>query len=459
MSKEYTLTAAEMAAASGISEGRPAKESAAVAAAAEIEDSAATFDESTTLAPLTLPGPHGYRYIPWGADNQMPYDIIDMIGRDEVMSQNKLFNVLTNYGRGLQLTDRATGQETVNPAIIDWAADNALPTFQLEQSTDMKYFYFAVAVIVLSRDALRIVGLRHREACYCRFEAADDHGRICHIFYGNWRKGGLTEKDVEALPLLDFYDPMGDLQRRMGKADYPGGSRRKAPEAYKYAVLTRFPTPGFQYYPIPYYAAIFRGDWYDIKRMIGAGKKALMRNQPVVKYHIEIARDYFQRICLNEQITDPTKRKERILAEKKKIRDFITGAENSGKVWFSTFLQTPDGKEQRDVRINRIETAKAGGEWSEDIEEASNITCYGDNIHPNLVGATPGKSQSNNSGSDKRELFTMKQALEKAWHDIMMTPYTLALRYNGWYGEVRPEVPMLMLTTLDQHTDAKEVKP
>ena len=129
------------------------------------------------------------------------------------------------------------------------------------------------------------------------------------------------------------------------------------------------------------------------------------------------------------------------------------------EIWFSTFLQTPDGKEQRDVRINRIETAKAGGEWSEDIEEASNITCYGDNIHPNLVGATPGKSQSNNSGSDKRELFTMKQALEKAWHDIMMTPYTLALRYNGWYGEVRPEVPMLMLTTLDQHTDAKEVKP
>lgn len=455
MKIEYTITNEELAAVNGVSEGLPPSKSSAVAAAAEIEDSSTVFDDDgLNICPSTLPGPHNYSYIPWGAKNDMPYEIIRMIQADEVMSQNKLFNVLTNYGRGLQLTDPATGKETENDEIQKWAMANALHTYQLEQSTDMKHFYFAVSVITLSRDLRRILSLRHREACYCRFEAADSRGRIRHVFYGNWRKGGLGEKDVEVLPLLDFHDPLGDLRRRLGLDPYYDGSRRKEPQGYKYAILTRFPTVGFQYYPIPYYAAIFRGDWYDIKRMIGAGKKALMRNQPVVKYHVEISRDYFDRIVLSEQISDPVKRKERIMEEKTKIRDFITGAENSGKVWFSTFLQTPDGKEQRDVRINRIETAKAGGEWSEDIQEASNITCYGDNIHPNLVGATPGKSQSNNSGSDKRELFTMKQALEKAWHDIMLVPLQLCMRYNEW--KVRPEVPMLMLTTLDQHTDARE---
>lgn len=33
-------------------------------------------------------------------------------------------------------------------------------------------------------------------------------------------------------------------------------------------------------------------------------------------------------------------------------------------------------------------------------------------MHSNLVGSVPGKSQTNNSGSDKRELYTIAQALQ-----------------------------------------------
>ena len=109
------------------------------------------------------------------------------------------------------------------------------------------------------------------------------------------------------------------------------------------------------------------------------------------------------------------------------------------------------------VRINVIDTSKEGGDWSEDIEEASNITCYGDNVHPNLVGAVPGKSQSNNSGSDKRELFTLKQSIERAFHDLMNTVHNVVIYFNGWEDMVYPDVPIIMLTTLDQNTDAKKV--
>ncbi|MFR1987595.1 MAG: hypothetical protein ACLS29_05595 [Prevotellamassilia sp.] len=97
---------------------------------------------------------------------------------------------------------------------------------------------------------------------------------------------------------------------------------------------------------------------------------------------------------------------------------------------------------------------KEGGDWSEDVQSASNTICYADNVHPNLVGAVPGKSQSNNSGSDKRELFTMKQALETAFHDLLLLPLQVVCWYNGWEG-VTPRVPMIQLTTLDQHRDAQ----
>lgn len=39
----------------------------------------------------------------------------------------------------------------------------------------------------------------------------------------------------------------------------------------------------------------------------------------------------------------------------------------------------------------------------------------------------------------------------------MMKPYHVVLHYNGWSEKVTVDVPMLMLTTLDENKDAKEV--
>ena len=87
------------------------------------------------------------------------------------------------------------------------------------------------------------------------------------------------------------------------------------------------------------------------------------------------------------------------------------------------------------------------------------MLCYGDNVHPNLAGANPGKSQMNNSGSDKRELFTMKQSLETLTHDLMMVAHNTFIFFNKWQDLVYPEVPIIQLTTLDEHKDMEEVLP
>jgi hypothetical protein len=142
--------------------------------------------------------------------------------------------------------------------------------------------------------------------------------------------------------------------------------------------------------------------------------------------------------------------------EKQSILDFLTGAENSGKAWFSTFYITPDGKEQHDVVINKIDDSKEGGDWSTDIQEAVNMFCFTMRVHSNLVGSVPGKSQSNNSGSDKRELYTIAQALQKPYHDLLFTVHRIIIRFNGWKGVV-PDCPFIQLTTLDEHADAKQV--
>ena len=156
-------------------------------------------------------------------------------------------------------------------------------------------------------------------------------------------------------------------------------------------------------------------------------------------------------------ITDRRKQQERIVREKQQILDFLTGAENRGKAWFSTFYVTPDGKEQHDVVINKIDDSKEGGDWETDIQEAINMICFTMRVHSNLVGSVPGKAQTNNSGSDKRELYTIAQALQKPYHDLLFTVHRIIIKFNAWQG-VTVDVPFIQLTTLDEHQDAKEVK-
>ena len=99
---------------------------------------------------------------------------------------------------------------------------------------------------------------------------------------------------------------------------------------------------------------------------------------------------------------------------------------------------------------------KEGGDWSTDIQEAVNMFCFTMRVHSNLVGSVPGKSQSNNSGSDKRELYTIAQALQKPYHDLLFSVHHIIMKFNGW-KDAFPECPFIQLTTLDKNKDAQLV--
>lgn len=427
-----------------------------MAAVETVEDTTGIFDDYR-MQFRPVPGRPREMYAPWGVDNELPYKIRDLVGSDEVTAQNKFFNVLACYGAGPVLNG-ADGQPTTLTDAIRFKRRTGLSTFFLEQITDMKYYFMSVCVVILSRDGTQINRLVHKDACFCRLAKADKAGRINYVYYANWKKGNLQKDDIERIPLLREDDPIGDLMVKMGREPGQDGRCAERTPLRKFAVLLRFPTVGCQYYPTPYYAAMFRGGSYFEKRLISAAKIAKIRNHASVKYQVEVENKYWQKIINEERITDPLKIKERIKKEKENIRDFVAGVHNSGKAWITGYYVDPLGHEVRDIRVVNIEGSKEGGDYADDINVAANTLCYADNTHPNLVGAVPGKSQSNNSGSDKRELFTMKQALETAFHDLLLRPVEMVCEFNGWQG-VTPAVPMIMLTTLDEHKDAKRINP
>lgn len=406
-------------------------------------NSASVFKEDIDILPVSISDK--LQYMPWGGDNNMPYDILQLIEDDETLSTCQMFNAEVCYGSGLVYNCNDADNVT-REQVQEFLMDNDLASYFLGACQDLKHFGFAVSVVILSNDATKIVRVVRKEACYCRFAPADKYGRIPQVLYANWRKCVTDEKQVEAIELLDMAAPWHNLKQRIA-------NRTKC---RKFAVLSRVPTPDSTYYPIPHYASLFRGKWYNIKQLIGIAKESKLKNSAPIKYQIEISQKYWESIFRSEGITDRRKQQKRIVEEKQSILDFLTGAENSGKAWFSTFYITPDGKEQHDVVIHKIEDSKEGGDWSTDIQEAVNMICFTMRVHSNLVGSVPGKAQTNNSGSDKRELYTIAHALQKPYHDLLFNVHRIIIRFNGWRG-VRPDSPFIQLTTLDEHADAKKV--
>lgn len=410
-------------------------------------NSSQVFREDDDICPVTLN--KDLQYMPWGADNQMPYRVLELIEKDETLSTCQMFNAEICYGNGLQYNTEACSAQ-VKADVEDFLLANALPSYFLGVCQDFKHFGWCCSVIILDNEGKHIVGLHRKEACYCRFTPANKKGVIERVLYANWKNLNGTPENVEVIPLLNMDSPWLDLQQRMSS----GKCRDR-----KFAIVCRVPTPDSTYYPIPYYASLFRGNWYNIKQLIGMAKEAKLKNAAPIKYHIEISDKYWLNIFKRERITDPKRQQERVVEEKRHIIDFLTGAENAGKALFSTFYVNPNGEEQHEVAINNIEEgAKEGGDWATDIQEAVNMFCFTMRVHSNLVGSVPGKSQSNNSGSDKRELYTIAQALQKPYHDLLFAVHRIIMKFNGWKGAF-PECPFIQLTTLDENKDAKVVKP
>lgn len=388
----------------------------------------------------------GYKFVPWGHLNQLPYKIIDLIESDETLATCQVFNSEVCYGSGLRYCTEVASSHVAQD-VDEFLMDNPLADYFLGVCQDMKYFNFAVSVIILNRDGTKVVQLHRKPACYCRFEPADKvTGKIPAVIFGPFR---LTQPDdrFERIELLDPHAPWRDLQSRLASS-----------KCRKFAVLSRFPGVDSTYYPIPHYAALFKGPWYNIKKLIGENKKAKLSNAAPIKYLIEVSERYWAKILSDKKAASPEEQKKAVADKKREMIEFLTDARNSGMVLFSSRSISVDGKNDvSDITVTPVDSkSKEGGDWESDIAEAVNMECFTMRVHSNLVGSVPGKAQMNNSGSDKRELFTIAHALQKPYRDVLFGVHNLIIKVNGWKG-VHPDCPFIQLTTLDEHSDAREV--
>lgn len=422
-------------------------------------------DPDRTPQSFTLKNKQYRGEVYWGESNDLPLTTIDKIYKNPVVASGTFFNVLVLYGQGVvygRMLDVNGKRQFVQTDDVEeintFFEENDINGYLLEQATDMVTLFNCFPEIIFNRENKRkVVNLLSKEAAFSRWEEMDPETAVIrhHFYSAKWGKSMEREKDIVVTPVLDSRWPLRDLKIRTGRLTDEKGSKKDLQEL-RYIIPLNFPTPGRSYYQKPYYFSIFESGWYDYACKIPEFKNALLDNQMVIKYHVELSEDYFPKIFSEEGITEDEKKKARVKAEYAALNKFLSSQKNSGKSVISFVSFTPDGKEKRRMKINVLENLFKGGEYIDDSEEASNIMSYGMGVHPSLIGSAPGKSKTIN-GTEARELWIIKQALMKPMRDRLLMPLNLIKAINEWPKEIVFAIPNIELTTLDKGTGSEKV--
>jgi hypothetical protein len=408
-----------------------------------------------------FPGP-----VYWGDDNALPLDLIEKVYKNPVTTAGLLFNVQLGYGEGIQAGhyDSTSGKRVFVPVednaeVNEFFENNDISGYLLEQLTDITFFYNVFPEIILNK-AGKVASLKSKEAAFSRWgEMNIKTGLIEHHYYSaKWGKNPMPD-DIDITPVLNANNPLRHLRILLGREADDDGKKMESvvnKNQFRYIIPLSFPTPGRSYYQKPYYSSIFDSGWYDYSCKIPEFKNALLDNQQTIKYHVQLAADYFSEIFKAEAIVDPELKAARIKKEYADINKFLSGVKNTGKSIISYVRYTPDGKELPRMKITAIDNNFKGGEYLDDSEEASNIMSYAMSVHPSLIGSSPGKAKTIN-GTEARELFIIKQSLMKPIRDRILRPLYIIKAINGWDPTLKFVIPNIELTTLDKNTGSTKV--
>lgn len=423
-------------------------------------DTLTLFDEKKLL-PINV---QGFRVAPWGVENDLPQQVMAKIDAAEIVGTNANFNWKVAYGLGPKLVEVIRDPETnrvkdfkevIEGEAYDWYMRNNVPLLLQEIMTDLSYFGNAFPLLIAgdrqpNGGRKGIKGIVHREAMFSRWGLTKKNLINRHLYCAKWDESP-TADEIQDSYVIDEYNAVADINNRL----LLGKDTRMCFPIY-------ITSPGRPYYSYPNWWSIFRSGWYDQLTSIPALKKAILKHNLGVRHIIYIADEYFKE---KEELLAIDKdnhkgRKELYDEVVKQLCEQVTGEENAGKAVVSKMKMMPSGNGASFEKLMTVDTIKndiSGGEYLTDYETGANIISYAMDVHPSLIGATPGKNSNSLSGSNIREIFIMKQSLSKPMAYLALQWWPVVRKINGWNNNLEIMIQDSLFTTLDQ-SKSGEVK-
>lgn len=368
----------------------------------------------------------------WGGDsnNLFPYEVLTDVKKTIELSEGIDFYWKSLVGSGIvygyEKIDPTTGEETlirvIDPAVEIFLKQNNIVDYYSTLAYNYKALYNCWIEMVMAKDRSQIIGIKCHKSQHCRYQIQDPKsGRINNLFINaNWDKydNEMSQRTI-SIPLIDkTYMPVESLRMRSD------GNR------YIYPVAG----PGSEnYYQLAPWNAVRESSWLDVVSSIPIFKKAIMDNQMLIRYHVQIPEYYWKWKYENWDAVDMKQRNDWKNDTFTAIKDTLTGAANAGKNLFTVFKYDQHAaKEFPGVKIEQIENQTFSGEYLADSAEGSQKIYHALGIDSTLLGTLPGKGQSAGSGSDKSVAWNIHLAKTTPDQNIQHQPLNFVFEYNGF---------------------------
>lgn len=352
--------------------------------------------------------------------------------------------------------------ETTHAKLKQFTADNNIAKWLLEQSADLAYFWNWFPTLELNIGLPdeewhpEIVRVGHLEATCTRKGIMNAYGEIPYCVYS--RSFGDTDEtatDAESqaeyrkqtiIPALSPDYAAKQLREKVIQQRTNILRRRTT----RYVLPMRMPTPGKPYYAMPTCYSIFKsGIYYYLLGMLNQ-RATRLANGTMFSRIIHLNEAYVRYMCEQAGATgDPEKELEVYNALIAQLKEWFSNPDNNGKPLVA-MTKTVDGKTVKWVEVEVVEPPKGDANLKDDIAEIANVILYAMGIHPQTVGALPGKDKVA-SGSEARELNTLQQLDMFAQKVMLMYPFYVIKAFNAWDDKLYFDIPMHVLTTLDKN--------
>jgi hypothetical protein len=417
----------------------------------ETRDSAPGAKSTVSLVKNINPGP----IIHWGANNSYPKDTIALANQSPELLSHLSFLATVLYGGGLKYEINANYgkkgapvfEQAFDQEIQDWLQANVIEDYLLESIIDFTWFNQCFEELIKTKKGDKICQLIHQESTFCRMGIQNPKTGFNDKVYinANWPNVSADDKTTDIIAAIDPYD--------IGKVQYA----KDLPD-YKFIYPISYSAPGKIVYQQPGWHALFPSGWVDISVLIPIMKKSMMKFQMTIKYIIEVPEEFWN-VKAKESLSKAWKdcsvdEKSTIkTSTKNKMNEFLTGAENAGKSFITTFGWDPISKSViPGIKITALDDKLKDGKYIEDSKEASGQTLRALGIPLPLIGPVSSGDMGAGSGSDARIHFNILNKRLKSYRDKILAPLNFVAQYNGWtkrLPSLRFAIEDFVIDTLD----------
>lgn len=374
----------------------------------------------------------------WGDDNLFPQNVLADLEKNSISLRALEKRKSVHFGRGI-IAYRDGGEDEnkpnerkripitkeTDPDIFEFFRINRINRQWPDLIGSLETFANAWIELITNKGHDKINRVFFKDPCYCRLSKMDANARINDLYYSaQWEDSSPSLSDGSMLK-IPMFDP----------TKYNGTTYQDP----KFIYPLFYRSFNKSYYHLAVWNGIRTSGWMDIANKVPSLKKAIMKNQMVIKYHITVPDDYFA-----NRFPSPDFSPEQREAKKKEVLEeldkFLSDSENAGKSFVTfSFYSIKIQDYLTGWKIDAIDDKLKDDAYLPDSQAANSEILFAMGVDPCLIGGSgvPGEKMGSGSGSDKREAFWMLNADMGIYRQVSLEPLEFIRDFNGWDPDVK----------------------